>query len=187
MRSGATSAATSASSTPMSGSRTCVASAAPSVSGPKIGREPRDLDLYVAQHAMAASIESGLRSRGWVLAQCAPVVSTWKQGSKIVQVVRTEHQSPVDCIARFDLTVCCAAFDLLNTVSYSSTAFSADLSARRLTIHNPAFPVDTLRRVSVLLDQGYRIDGAQLLKLHSLILADIHSQKIKAYRFGEVA
>jgi hypothetical protein len=152
-----------------------------------IEREPRDLDVYVPDAEVATSIEARLRSGSWKLADCAPVVTTWIQNGKTVQVVRTEHPTPAECIARFDLTVCCAAYDLSGAQSWSSAAFSADLAARRLVIHRPAFPIDTLRRIASFVDQGYRITGAELLKLHSLILEDIHAHKMKAYRFGEVA
>jgi hypothetical protein len=152
-----------------------------------IGREPRDLDLYVSDADTATSIEARLRSGSWTLADCAPVVTTWRQHGRTVQVVRTEHQTPAACIARFDLTVCCAAYDLVTAESWSSAAFSADLVARQIVIHQPAFPIDTLRRIAGFVDQGYRIAGAELLKLHSLILDDIHAHKMKAYRFGEVA
>lgn len=152
-----------------------------------IGRVPRDLDLYVSEAEIATSVEACLRSGSWTLADCAPVVTTWKNKGRIVQVVRTEHATPADCIARFDLTVCCAAFDLAAATSWSSAAFSADLASRQLVIHQPAFPIDTLRRIAGFVEHGYRIAGAEMLKLHSLILDDIHAHKMKAYRFGEVA
>jgi hypothetical protein len=151
------------------------------------GREPRDLDLYVSDAPIAARIEGRLRSGAWTLGDCAAVVTTWRRDGRTVQVVRTEHQTPADCIARFDLTVCCAAYDLAAAESCSSAAFSADLAARQLVIHQPAFPIDTLRRIAGFVDQGFRIAGAELLKLHSLILDDIHAHKMKSYRFGEVA
>ncbi len=146
-------------------------------------RIPRDLDLYIRRPEGASSLEDSLRRAGWTLDRMGLVSTSWRDSQQhVVQVIRTEIENPSDCIARFDLTICCAAMHLRSQATYCASSFTDDVRQRRLIIHNPAFPVDTLRRVSRFVSDGYTISADQLLALHGRILREFHSHGVNAFR-----
>ena len=152
-----------------------------------LGEQPRDMDVYVWDFDGRRAVESVLRSSNWQLDGCSPAVRTWRSTSeRIVQVIDTDCRNPAPCLSRFDLTICCVALDLANGNAVCGASFLQDTDTKSLVVQNPAYPTDTLRRVAGFVERGYSISGAELRKLHGLILADMHTQGARAYRFGEV-
>lgn len=151
-----------------------------------LGEPPRDLDLYVWDAEAEAAVEARLRLARWELEDCSVALRTWRGSeNRVVQIIGTGEPSAGLCLSGFDLTVCCVALDLWGHDAMCVSGFWEHSRARRLVIQNPAYPTDTLRRVGEFVDRGYSISGGELKKLHSLILADMHAQGARAYRFGE--
>ena len=150
--------------------------------------EPRDLDVYIRDVDGQRTIENQLRSAAWQLEDCSPGVRTWRhERGRVVQLIDTDSRHPGPCLSRFDLTICCVALDLYTNDAVCGVTFLEHTKAKRLAVHNPAYPADTLRRIGGFLERGYSISGAELKKLHGHILADMHAQGMRAYRFREVA
>jgi hypothetical protein len=143
--------------------------------------KPRDLDLYVTDNRQWNNFSKQLTDGGWIRYESNAITVSWTRGDRLVQLVRTSRTS-VECIARFDLTVCCAAVDISDGKSICLESFVADVDSRRLKIHQPAFPVDTLRRVARFMSDGYSIASSEIDKLHGLIVAELHRVGARAFR-----
>jgi len=90
-----------------------------------------------------------------------------------LQIIPTQHAKAADCIGCFDLTVCCAAFDLSEGKAVCSREFAEHLFERRLVLHRPSCPFDTLKRVARFLQRGFRIDPSELRSLRLLAEGDV--------------
>lgn len=85
-----------------------------------------------------------------------------------VQVIKTHFFAlPVDAIAAFDFTVCCAAVSLDNVFVHEF--FFDDLAGRRLAINALPFPLSTLERMQRYIKKGYIACNGTLLTLAKAI------------------
>jgi hypothetical protein len=147
---------------------------------------PRDLDVYIWNSEDRSSLEQVLRTSGWELERCTSLLTEWRNsGNRIVQIIGTDSIDARQFISRFDLTICCAALDLFTGELICSVDFTAHIASKRLVIHNPTSPLDTLRRVSQFMSRGYSITGTEMSKLHNLILSDMRARGIRASRFND--
>lgn len=135
-----------------------------------MGVLPNDLDLYATRRD-CAKLARRLMIAGWRLHAVNSVPSTWCKDRKSVQLLEF-HGNAAQCIERFDLTICCAALDLRRGHVVCADTFLPDLDARRLVVHDPALPSDTLRRVARFVRQGFTISWAELRELKRRIILE---------------
>jgi len=151
------------------------------------GTVPRDLDVYARTHESASALETRLRQAEWFLDRMGMISTSWRnKRGQVVQVIKTDVESADECIRRFDLTICCASIDLRTQETFCGTTFVEDLNHKRLVMNQPAFPLDTLRRVARFVSEGYTISSDQLLVLHGCILRELHSHGLNAFRPSEL-
>ena len=128
-----------------------------------LGVAPNDLDFY-APRDECATLAARLEMADWQLRAAHGVLSTWSKDRKSVQLIEFSGNAAA-CIRRFDLTICCVALDLQSRDVICADAFISDLAARRLVIHDPALPIDTMRRVARFVRHGFTICGTELREL----------------------
>lgn len=82
-------------------------------------------------------------------------------------LVKKYFNSPSECIAEFDFTVCCGAVDIHNV--YTHDTFFIDLSKRQLMINKLPYPLSTMWRMQKYIKKGFTICSVEMLKLSKAI------------------
>lgn len=149
------------------------------------GHVINDCDFFCVDRKSMAKLILFLRSKysfkHFILTKNAVKGVLTINGSKMnVDIVKKPFQNPLECISKFDFTVCC--FSVNSDAFFYHISAPFDLIRMRLVINELPHPVDTLKRLNKYVKKGYTACNGTLLTLaKSIAQQDINDESIFSF------
>ena len=128
-------------------------------------RPINDFDLYFTSDALMQKALTAVKKdagEGTIETDCA---YSFKLDGKRYQIIKIYTGTPKDVIAKFDFTVCQAAWSEQDKFTFGD-GFFHHLAQRRLVVNvGTEFPISTLFRVRKYLRRGFTLSGIESIKL----------------------
>lgn len=129
--------------------------------------EYNDVDIYFRDMVSSAKFYAGTIFRSKPTCKTKNAES-YLSNNTTYQIIKKTNMigHPGEVVAKFDFTVCQAAFDFQEECFYVGERFFRDLSGRRLMYNDKSInPLSTLKRVPKYINKGFNIPSGELLKI----------------------
>lgn len=149
------------------------------------GSISKDVDFFcIDRHSMAELVlhlRKHYQFKPYIITKNAIKGHATLLGKSIpVDIVKKPFHNAMDCIDKFDFTVCCMAVSYNNFYYHRSSIF--DLIRKRLVIHQLPYPVDTLKRLQKYIKKGFTACNGTLLSIAKAI-SEVDSSNTEIFEF----